>query len=261
MSGLIVGLVFELPITDEFTSEMKFTAAIYADHAWQDGTHAHPAVQTVASKTGYHERSVQRYLRELERLGILIRDGKGPRGTNNYKFPLEVLESGYRLNIKLNKGDTMPPRQPATGDTDSGDTDSGDTSVTRTNQPSLVLVVINADIAEISKTYEQEFGALTPMIADAIQDAVNTYPPEWIPEAMQIAVASNKRNWKYVEGILKNCKAKNIRPSLNRLEKTNGNHNSGNQQRPKQSKPGKPNPAVEYSQADLDAAARINARV
>jgi phage replication O-like protein O len=124
-----------------------------------------------------------------------------------------------------------------------------------------VLVVLNADFAKISEAYEQEFGALTPMIADSIQDAIDTYPPEWIPEAMQIAVASNKRSWKYVEGILKNCKAKNIRPSLNRLEKTNGNHSTGNQQRDKRSKSGKPNTTVEYNQADMDAAARINARV
>ena len=89
-----------------------------------------------------------------------------------------------------------------------------------------VLVVVNAAVAEISKGYEQEFGGLTPMIADAIRDAVDNYPPEWIPEAMQIAVTANKRSWNYVEGILKRCKEKNVRPSLNKLEKSNGNHNS-----------------------------------
>ena len=137
MSGLVVGLVIELPISEVFTSEMKFTAVIYADHAWQDGTHAHPAIATVAAKTGYHERSVQRYVRSLEALGLLILDGKGPKGTNQYKFPLVMADGSARLNVKLKGGDTLPPRQPATGDRDSGDTDSGDTSVTRTNQPSL----------------------------------------------------------------------------------------------------------------------------
>ncbi len=222
MSGLIVGLVHKLPVTKRFTSELKFTASIYAEHAWEDGTHAYPAVQTVAEITGYHERSVQRYQRELVALGILIPDGKGPRGTNNYKFPLVEVDHAWKLDVNAG-GDTQSPRQEATGDTDSGDTDSGDTSVTRINQPSLFLVVISA--AEIFTAYEREIGVITPMIADAINCwlDVEKIPADWILEAMQIAVKANVRNWKYVEGILKNCKAKNVRPSLNKLEAKNAN--------------------------------------
>lgn len=74
--------------------------------------------------------------------------------------------------------------------------------------------------------YEREMGVITPMIADAIEDACKVYSPEWVTEAMGIAVKANKRNWKYVEGILKNCKAKGVRPSLNTKEKTNGNSQS-----------------------------------
>jgi DnaD/phage-associated family protein len=85
----------------------------------------------------------------------------------------------------------------------------------------LDLIVINAGAN--FKIYEQEIGGLTPMIAEAIKDAENTYPPDWIPEAIAIAVRRNIRNWKYVEVILANCKAKNIRPSLNKLEAENGN--------------------------------------
>ena len=255
MSGLIVGLVFEMPITDEFTSEVKFTAAIYADHAWQDGTHAHPAVATVAKKTGYHERSVQRYVRVLETLKVLILDGRGPHGTNNYKFPLEQINGGSRLNVTFAGGGSLPPRQPATGDTDSGDTDSGDTSVTRINQPDLV-VVVNSDIAKI---YEREFGALTAMIADAIEDACTTYPIDWLPEAMEIAVKANKRSWSYVEGILKRCREKNIRPSLNKLENANGNNNSSHHKRAKSSGPKTPDHPV-YTDADRQAAERVKRR-
>ena len=100
-----------------------------------------------------------------------------------------------------------------------------------------VLVVVNADIKKISDLYEAEFGMLTAWISDAIKDAVDTYPPDWIPEAMQIAVESNVRTWKYVESVLKNCVAKKIRPSLNKLEARNGYSKSGNKQgaRPKQS--------------------------
>ncbi len=58
----------------------------------------------------------------------------------------------------------------------------------------------------IFKLYEENIGPLTPLIADAMKDAEQTYPPEWVAEALEIAVKSNKRNWKYVEAILRRFK-------------------------------------------------------
>lgn len=92
------------------------------------------------------------------------------------------------------------------------------------------LVVVKA--GDIAKKYEQEFGGLTPMIADMIQDDCQTYPVDWIPEAMQIAVEANKRDWRYVRGILKRCAEKNLRPSLNKLEKPNGNTRPNQKSKP-----------------------------
>lgn len=261
MSGLIVGLVIRTPISDDFVSTAKYVAIIYADHAWEDGTHAYPAIETVATAMGVDTRTVQRHLRDLEQLGMLVSDGKGPRGTNRYKFPLvEGTDGSVRLDLK--GGGTAPPRQIARGDTDSGDTDSGDThwvtpmSPKSFNQPSDLIVVVNADFGEICKAYEQEFGALTPMIADAIRDAENTYPPDWIPEAMAIAVKNNARNWKYVEAVLKNCKARNMRPSLNAKERKNAtNTRTGNPRRT-----GQEQASAVYTDADRAAAAAINQR-
>jgi DNA replication protein len=54
----------------------------------------------------------------------------------------------------------------------------------------------------IFKLYEENIGPLTPLIADALKDAETTYPPEWVEEALNIAVKKNKRNWHYVEAIL-----------------------------------------------------------
>jgi DnaD/phage-associated family protein len=54
----------------------------------------------------------------------------------------------------------------------------------------------------IYKLYEQNIGPLTPLIADALNEAEAEYPPEWIEEALGEAVKRNKRNWKYVEAIL-----------------------------------------------------------
>jgi DNA replication protein len=58
----------------------------------------------------------------------------------------------------------------------------------------------------IFKLYEENIGPLTPIIADALKDAEQTYPPEWVAEALETAVKNNKRNWKYVEAILRRWK-------------------------------------------------------
>jgi DnaD/phage-associated family protein len=58
----------------------------------------------------------------------------------------------------------------------------------------------------IFKLYEENIGPLTPLIADALKDAEKTYPPEWLAEALGTAIKNNKRNWKYVEAILRRWK-------------------------------------------------------
>lgn len=58
----------------------------------------------------------------------------------------------------------------------------------------------------IFRLYEENIGPLTPLIADALKDAEQTYAPEWVAEAIDLAVKNNKRNWKYCEAILKRWK-------------------------------------------------------
>jgi len=58
----------------------------------------------------------------------------------------------------------------------------------------------------IFKLYEENIGPLTPLIADTLKDAEETYSEAWVVEALEIAVKSNKRNWKYVEAILRRWK-------------------------------------------------------
>jgi DNA replication protein len=55
----------------------------------------------------------------------------------------------------------------------------------------------------IFELYEGNIGVLTPMIADALREAEDTYPPSWIEDAFKIAVENNARNWRYVSAILK----------------------------------------------------------
>ncbi len=50
--------------------------------------------------------------------------------------------------------------------------------------------------------YEQNIGPLTPIIADELRDAEQTYPLRWIEEAIQLAVENNARKWRYILAIL-----------------------------------------------------------
>jgi DnaD/phage-associated family protein len=55
--------------------------------------------------------------------------------------------------------------------------------------------------------YEQNIGPLTPMIAEQLRDAEESYPAAWIEEAIEIAVNNNARKWAYVSSVLERWKA------------------------------------------------------
>jgi DnaD/phage-associated family protein len=50
--------------------------------------------------------------------------------------------------------------------------------------------------------YEQNIGMLTPLIAEQLREAEQTYPATWIEDAFREAVSLNKRSWKYIHAIL-----------------------------------------------------------
>jgi DnaD/phage-associated family protein len=58
------------------------------------------------------------------------------------------------------------------------------------------------------RLYEQNIGPLTPMIAETLRDAEETYPSSWIEEALRIAVENNVRKWRYVEAILEDWRTR-----------------------------------------------------
>ncbi len=60
---------------------------------------------------------------------------------------------------------------------------------------------------DIFTLYEQNIGMLTPLIADELRDAEQLYPPSWIRDAINEAVALNKRSWRYIAKILENWAA------------------------------------------------------
>ena len=62
--------------------------------------------------------------------------------------------------------------------------------------------------SNIFRLYEENIGALTPLLSDMLREAEKNYPGVWFEEAFEIAVSRNIRNWKYVEAILTRWKEK-----------------------------------------------------
>jgi DNA replication protein len=70
----------------------------------------------------------------------------------------------------------------------------------------------------VFKLYEQNIGPLTPLIADTLKDAEATYEEGWIHDAIALAAENNKRNWKYIEAILKRWKEEGRAEKQNRRD-------------------------------------------
>jgi len=52
--------------------------------------------------------------------------------------------------------------------------------------------------------YEDHIGIVKGMVPDMLKEALRNYPAEWIPMAIERAVAANVLEWRYVKGILQN---------------------------------------------------------
>ena len=68
------------------------------------------------------------------------------------------------------------------------------------------VVSLDQERPNIFRLYEEHIGPLTPMIAETLRDAEQTYPADWLEDAMRIAVENNVRRWRYVEAILRSWK-------------------------------------------------------
>lgn len=62
--------------------------------------------------------------------------------------------------------------------------------------------------------YEQNIGALTPIIAEELREAEKTYPPRWIEEAIKLAVTNNVRRWRYIQSILERWRTEGRKDAL-----------------------------------------------
>ena len=70
-----------------------------------------------------------------------------------------------------------------------------------TGDPQLPIA-LDLERPNIFRLYEDNIGPLTPIIADTLKEAEQTYRTEWIEDAIRIAVENNVRRWRYIQAIL-----------------------------------------------------------
>jgi DnaD/phage-associated family protein len=82
-----------------------------------------------------------------------------------------------------------------------------DDKVTLSHQPLTQYANYHANTdssdQNIFLLYENNIGTISPILADQLREAENTYPWPWITEAFKIAVDQNARSWAYISAILR----------------------------------------------------------
>jgi hypothetical protein len=99
MSVKIMGLVWDLD-NSVIDREEKYVLLAYVDHADHNGCSIFPSIALICQKTGYKERAAQMITRSLVEKGFLIPDGKGPKGTNKWRYGGGAKNAGVQKEIK-----------------------------------------------------------------------------------------------------------------------------------------------------------------
>lgn len=60
----------------------------------------------------------------------------------------------------------------------------------------------DSETRNIFRVYEENIGALTPIISEILANAEKDYGIVWVIDAITLAVKNKKRNWRYCETIL-----------------------------------------------------------
>ena len=183
MSVKVMGAVFDI---EGLSPTLKFVLLAYADHASHDGTGIWPAVQSIATKTGYSERTIQNSTKELQELGYMIKMGHHESGTNLWK--ITTLDMGGAGDSPPGVQDVHPP----------GAGDSPKPLVNHHIEPSEE----EEGATNIFKLYESSIGTPTQPVCEELKTLEDDYPVMWIEDAFKIAKDNKAKSLKYVVSIL-----------------------------------------------------------
>jgi DnaD/phage-associated family protein len=140
-------------------------------------------LQSLSAHVSERQAALEEALERLVVRGVLLRVAALPEKSKEYFYFLNSPKG--RAAVKaIQQGKWRPVEMPA------------------------MPLTIDQERPNIFRLYEEHLGPLTPMIAETLRDAEQTYPPDWLEDAIRIAVENNVRRWRYVEAILRSWKEK-----------------------------------------------------
>ena len=165
------------------SANRKAVAVALADHADDKGANVYPSIARLVAKTELSERTVQRVLRELEKLGIIVTDTVGgekglPKSTNEWHFDLTLLRNiadGRCQIIEAETGVMVTPIEPGPVSPETGPVSGAIlTGVTVTPEPSI-------NHQEPSRRRASDRGARAQRDEDApvAQIVIKPETPQW----------------------------------------------------------------------------------
>lgn len=157
-----------------------------------------PPVSALAWRLRMNAGSLSETLSALGSIGVVRETNPGIWLVVNFKKRQEAESSTERSQHfrKRKCNDTLPVVQR------SATSSSTSTSASDSSSDSFGFVF---------KAYEQNFGAITPMIAESVADSVKEYSAEWVMAALEDSVKANVRKWSYAEAILRRWKVDGFR--------------------------------------------------
>ncbi len=189
--GVVAAVSGFTPCPDILVEKYSHTTALVWGKIWRycqmkDGV-CRASIQRLANELGLSDVTLEKHIKLLEK------DGYVKDLTPDVRHKPHEYEDTGKLRLKISVF------------MDEDETEKAGTKKfgSRYQETLLKEATTNSSFA----LYESNIGPLTPMIADALQDAEKTYPPDWIKDAIALAVENNKRNWRYCETILKRWQA------------------------------------------------------
>ncbi len=110
-----MGQVFDLALSHS----QAWVLLAMADHADHFGERIYPAVARIAWKTGFSERQVQRIVKQLVALGVLVmvEEATGrPGRANLYRLDFSIANLKPAFRYESERGDTLSPVDGGRGD-------------------------------------------------------------------------------------------------------------------------------------------------
>ena len=199
------------PVIDSIVKDTgSYVTALVFGRMWRfcqmkDGV-CNATLETIADGLGMSRQTIINHAKKLIETGYLIDKTPGLRNK-----PHTYVDTGKAcLHVGVSAGIDVHLVDVENKDVNLIDSDVNvvDSDVHLVDLKKVVKKEKETSTGIIFTTFENNIEMLNPILAEKIGDAIDTYPHQWILDAIEQSVTYGARNWKYIEKILKTWKAK-----------------------------------------------------